>query len=264
MNNRTATKALPVVQMNLTDIVIDADLRYRHINVAHTRDLLNALRRAGNLAAVLVWIDDRADSPTIGKALLVDGGHRLAAYFNDKRKNIPCRAITGTFAETAVKALAANTRDTLSLTQQERSDGAWRLVRAHGLNLTGVTIANAAGVTRRTVQAMRKRWREMTAAEADATGEWWRDKADREGQPGEPMTDEEREGKIDDLAEALRKAAGMTPSRDIQLLGDALHRAFGRHLKDAAEYLFTQPEDGEGGGHWSDPLDTNLGPEAPF
>ena len=103
-----------------------------------------------------------------------------------------------------------------------------------------------------------------TAAEADATGEWRRDKQDREGQPSDPMTDEEREGKIDDLAEALRRAAGTAPSRDIQLLGDALHRAFGRHLKDAAEYLFTQPEDDEGGCHWSDPMDTNLGPEAPF
>ena len=72
MNNRTAAKALPVVQMNMTDIVIDADLRYRDINPAHTRDLLNALRRSDSLAAVLVWIDDRLDSHSLGKPLLVD------------------------------------------------------------------------------------------------------------------------------------------------------------------------------------------------
>ena len=208
-------------------------------------------------------MDNRLASPTLGKPLLVDGGHRLAAYKNDKRENVPCRVMAGTFAEAAVKALAANTRDTLSLTQQERSDGAWRLVRAHDLNLTGDTIARAAGVTRRTVQAMRKRWREITAAGVTGTGEWWRDKQDREGQSGEPMTDKEREGKINELAEALRKAAGMTPSRDIQLLGEALLRAFGRHLKDAAEYLFTQPKDDEGDGHWSEPMDTDLGPEWP-
>jgi hypothetical protein len=172
--------------------------------------------------------------------------------------------MAGTFAEAAVKALAANTRDTLPLTQQERSDGAWRLVRVHGLDLTGDTIARAAGVSRRTVQAMRKRWRDMNAAGKDVSGVWWRDKQDREDQPGRLMTDKKREAKIEELAEALRKAAGMTPGRDIELFGDAMDRAFGRHLKDAAEYLYAGREDDEGDDHWSEPIDTWLGPEPPF
>ena len=264
MNNRTAAKALPVVQMNLTEIVIDDDLRYRHINPAHTRDLLSALRRSGNLAAVLVWIDDRADSPTLGKPLLVDGGHRLAAYFNDKRKNIPCRIMTGTDSEVAVKALALNSRDVLSLTQQERSNGAWRLVRLHGLQLTADTIAKAAGVVKRTVQNMRSRWRQMTAANVKATGEWWRDLKDQVADDTWVGADVDRHAAATELAEALQKVAGITPQRDVELFADALQIAFGRFLNDAVDYLFSQPEFGEGDDHCREPVDTSLGVIAPF
>ena len=264
MNNRPATTALPIVQMKLTDIMIDADLRYRYINVAHTRDLLNALRRSDSLAAVLVWVDDRTDSPTFGKPLLVDGGHRLAAYFNGKRKNIPCRIMTGTYTEAALKALAVNARDTLPLTQQERPDGAWRLVRLHGLELTAIAIARAAGVVKRTVNTMRSRWRHMLAADLRASGEWWRDRKDQEADGSWSGNDEDRHAAAAGLAEALQKAAGMTPKRDVELFADALQIAFGRFLNDAVDHLFPREPFGEGDHDCREAVDIDLGLEPPF
>lgn len=227
------------------EITHDPAFRFRQTgtNRAHVRHLAQTLRNVSDLDPVLVWQEeDEAGQPT-GRLVLLDGLHRLSAYATAKghRAAIPAVVLTGDRAGATLAAVQANTRDSLALTKNERTDAAWRLVRPPGKRITVPAVAKAAGVAARTVDNMRKRWREKEAAGKEPTGRWWQDRLDAmpEMEDAPEMTDAERKAEIARIASAIREAVGKAPWQDQQLVAEALECALGTFkLRSMADYLF--------------------------
>lgn len=227
------------------EIVTSPDFQFRQTGIdrAHVRHLTQILRNAGALDPVLVWAEVAADGRPTGRLVLLDGYSRLSAYAKAKghREAVPAVVLTGSRAEAMLAAVQANTRDSLPLTKNERTDAAWRLVRLPGKRLAVSTVARAAGVAARTVDNMRKRWREMEAASKEPTGTWRSDRLDEQPEMEETpeMTTAERTAAITHLAEAINKALGKMPWQDQNLVAEALQRAIGTYkLRSIADYLF--------------------------
>lgn len=223
-------------------IAIEADFQFRHLGIAkgHVKDLTQSLRTLGELDPVLVWQEVNTEGQQTGRLVLLDGHHRLAAYAaKGRREEIPADVLQGDRLDAMLAAVRANSRDTLPLTQQERMDAAWRLVRLPGQRVTVPAVAKAAGVGPATVDRMRKRWKVMAADGREPTGHWWRDRQDAppecEGRP--EMTDAERNAAVEHMATAIRQAFGKMPWRDQDLAADALLRAIGTHkLRNMVEW----------------------------
>lgn len=231
------------------EVTLDPTFQFRHAgnDKAHVRGLAQTLRSTGSLDPILVWAErDDAGKPT-GRLVLLDGAHRLDAYSTAKghREGIPARVLHGDREEAMVAAVQANSRESLSLTKQEKMDAAWRLVRLPGKRLTVPTVAAAAGIAPRSVDHMRKRWAAMGAAGKEASGHWWRDRQDDplEMEDRPEMTDEERQAAVAKLAEGIKTAFEKMPWKDEDLAAEALMLALGnRKLRSMAEYLFASDE----------------------
>ena len=158
---------------------------------------------------------------------------------------------TGTRQDALLQAIEANTKDNLPLTANERTNAAWRLVREFEEGLSKAQIAKATGVAARTVATMRSRWKQIRGTEMEITGQWWRDRMDREVTDSEHqfLTDSKRKAEIKRMKEEFQKAAGYYPKVELELVADALQEAFGFKLKNMAEYLFAS--DGE---HYDYPI----------
>jgi ParB-like chromosome segregation protein Spo0J len=98
---------------------------------------------------VTVWWDGKAWA-------CVDGHHRLAAYVEAGRghSDVPVRVFEGSLEEALVLAARTNTRDKLPMSRAEKSNAAWRLVLT--TQVSKATLAEAAGVSERTVAHMRR------------------------------------------------------------------------------------------------------------
>lgn len=237
------------------DITSDPAFAFRHEarpDRAFTRVLSQALRTCGALDPILVWAEEEDGKPT-GRYPLLDGAHRLAAIRSVRgpsgsRKPIPVVVLSGDRKAATLAALRANSRETLPLTMQERLDGAWRLVRDTRCAFTVSETAGASGVSSRTVDNMRKRWKAMQATGRQPTGEWWRDSKDTlpSAEETPEMTDAQREAQKIELANAVRKALGSWPRRDSDLVAEALRAALGnRELRDMAEWLYGAGDEAE-------------------
>lgn len=208
----------------------------------HVRTLQAIIRRGIKVPPLLVWREVNEDGPT-GRFVLLDGRHRLAAFVNLKRtQSIPVEVFDGSRVEAMEAALQANTATSLPLTSRERNDAAWRLVWNRDLSIRRTAMAS--GVSLRLVSMMRDRAKAMRAAGQDWSGSWSKDRRGA-GEPEDftPMTEAQRRRAAKEIAKKLREAAGMVPKKDRELFADALAEAFGRYLKDAAEYLYGQGDE---------------------
>ena len=228
-------------------IVIEPDFRSRHgaLDAAHVKTLVAAVRRGSKLTPVTLWRDAGRNS-----FVLLDGEHRLAAWLTAGwRGEVPARLVTCSRRDALLIAAGANTRDALPLSQRERADLAWRLVREPVEHFTKGEIARVSGIAERTVTTMRAHWRTLKEAGREATGAWWRDQKaqseDDENGGMRWMTDAERERIIEALAVKLQKAVGRVAFKDEDLFADALDRAFGRKLRAAIDRLYSADEVGE-------------------
>ena len=248
--------------LSQTDITQLESFQFRHtgINHGHVRGLLQTLRAVGELDPILVWQETDVDGVPTGRLALLDGRHRLSAYTTagGKRRGIPAIVLKGTREEAMLEAVRANSRESLSLTKNEKMDAAWRLVRLPGKRLTVPTIAGASGVAPRSVDNMRKRWIAMHAEGKEPTGQWWRDRQDTlpEMEDRPEMTEKERVALVTKLAGDWRKALGTMPWRDTSLTAEALELAVGqRTLRSMFEYLYGMDEFEE---YQNDPLRQNI------
>jgi ParB-like chromosome segregation protein Spo0J len=142
--------------------------------------------------------------PAGGKYFVIDGHHRLAAYeavnWDDP---IPVEVFGGSLDEACMAALHGNRKAKLPMTQTEKSNAAWRLVRED--RLSKQAIADLGLVSRTTVRDMRQKLREIIGAGADPAGMDW-DKARRwtpEGTEAFNDGSDWRKQKVEELVQLL-------------------------------------------------------------
>lgn len=222
------------------EIIVDELFRARQgdLDRAHVRVLASALTGGGRLDPLCVWQDP---SRTDGALVLLDGAHRLGAYWAAKRQGgIPVKVALCDRRTALLIAAAANSKDKLPLHYSEKADMAWRLVRQDEARYSKAEIASATMVSRRTVATMRSRWRQMKEEGREPTGSWGRDRRDlaADWTPEGQLEGVAREREIRELSKAVLDAVGRTARYDEHLVAEALQAAFGRRLRNMAEYLY--------------------------
>lgn len=108
-----------------------------------------------------------------GRNILVDGHHRLAAYKNAKRPDIPVEYFIHPGGPKAVVHHVGkeNRKTKLTMTSGERAEWAWRLVRSQ--LYTKAEERAASGVSDGTIGNMRRVLRELQASGADIPDLWY-------------------------------------------------------------------------------------------
>ncbi len=241
----------------LDRIAFDDDFRFRAggIDTAHKADLASTIRNTERaLDPVMLWQSE--GQPEGGQLVLLDGAHRIAAYLAAGwSQPIPAMIVTCDRRTALRAALAGNSRRSLQLTQAERMDAAWRLVREPVEPRYKVReIVVAADVSVRTVKYMRDRFRVMHEDGIEITGQWSRDRAslDMTDDPGSMMSDAQRKAEISKLAGDLRdlidrrKHPERAILRDSQAVEEALFEALGdSRIKGMFDYFFGEAEDAD-------------------
>lgn len=193
----------------LAQITTSDDFWFRTggVDPAHKADLASTIRNTGRaLDPVLLWQPNTDKPETL---ILLDGEHRVAAYQAAKwQGEIPALILVGVDRRAALgAALKANSKRTLGLTQAERMDAAWRLVREPVMPRFKVReIAFLADVAVRTVKYMRSRFRVMHEEKTEITGSWARDRhtlPDSDDEAG-GLDDAARRAEIEKLAADIR------------------------------------------------------------
>lgn len=216
----------------LTQITTSDDFWFRAggVDPAHKADLASTIKNTGRaLDPVLLW-QPNADKPET--LILLDGEHRIAAYqAANWQGEVPALILVGVDRRAALgAALKANSKRTLGLTQAERMDAAWRLVREPVTPRFKVgEIAFLADVAARTVKYMRSRFRMMHEEKIEITGSWARDRRtlpdsdDEAGGLGDPA----RRAEIEKLAADIRDLVDRRkhPERAILRESEAVYEA---------------------------------------
>lgn len=223
MNDMTATAA-PAASVSLAQITFSEDFGFRAggVDPAHKADLASTIRNTGRaLDLVLLWQPD-ADQPE--KLISLDGGHRVAAYRAAKWSGeIPALVLVGVIDGRLSKRV-------MGLSQAERIDAAWRLVREPVTPRFKVReIAYLADVAARTVDYMRQRFRTMHEEGIEITGSWARDRHTL-GQGDDDtggLSDDQREAEIEKLAGEIRDLVDRRkhPERAILRESEAVYEA---------------------------------------
>ncbi|PTV94269.1 hypothetical protein C8J27_108160 [Rhodobacter aestuarii] len=232
------------------DITVDETFCLRDLrsNQTHLRSLVQLLRTLGDLDPILLWQEIDAGGKATGRLVLLDGHHRLDAYASVKgrRALIPAKILNGDRSDALLAAIAANSRENLPLTKDERMNAAWQLVRLPGKRLSVPKVSKAAGVGTASVDRMRKRWRVMQIEGKTPSGVWWKDRRDNapdiDDRP--ELTDAERLAEIERLSKAISEALERMPWKDEALAAQALQRAIGSHkLRSMMEYLYGEVDE---------------------
>jgi hypothetical protein len=223
------------------------------IDPSHKADLASTIRNTERaLDPVILWHVE--GQPEDGELLLLDGVHRIAAYQAVGWLGpIPAIIVTCNRRAALRAALSGNSRRSLQLTQAERMDAAWRLVReSFAPRYTVREIVAAADVSVRTVKYMRDRFRTMHEEGIEITGRWATDRAmpDMSDELAGMMNDTQRKAEIGKLAADVRdlldrrKHPERAVLRDSQAVEEAILEALGdNRIKAMFEYFFGEAED---------------------
>jgi len=235
---------------------ITDDTRFNHrkgrIANSHVDTLCRTLRGKSNLDPIWVWREVDENGEATGSLVLMDGRHRIAAYeecflkLGHKRYlQIPAHIFEGTEINAALKALALNSKDKLALSQSEKLDAAWMIVSRDIANeATKPMVAAAAGISQRTVLNMRNKRNAIIEAGDQLPDTWFKARIWPEESVWTPPTDDEREGEIEKLKDALREAVRTTRSHDDTVIAEAFHRALGEpRISFVVDYLRNAPEE---------------------
>lgn len=184
----------------------------------HVHDLVLGLEDGSDLTPVLVLRRG-------GRLFLIDGRHRKAAYAHAQRSHeIPIQDFVGSPAEAVLEGQRLNRQHTLRMSQDERMDAAWKLVKldASGeCRYTLKAIMMSAGAGRGQVTLMRRVLRELGARGHEYT-QWKRALRLHKGRPQQTYSE-------DDM-EAMWDAEGRSGA-------DKMVRALGRRAADRPEVL---------------------------
>lgn len=215
--------------------------QFRHVEADEYHvGILAEVPLSGNaLDPIAVW-----SNPATAELIVIDGHHRYAAYRQAEwSRKVPVLVYSCSLDDARLLALKENSKTRLTLTQQERSDAAWRLV-CHGPETYSKRVtAQVTGVSERTVATMRKTYRALKEIYEGGVllPSCWAD-ALREAQGrdcGErrEYTEEEREAMIEEKARELDdkigKALGFMASHQIEAALRVVAKRLGRQgLRD--------------------------------
>jgi ParB-like chromosome segregation protein Spo0J len=253
MQNRTLTN------IDRNTITIDATFRHRSgpDSSTHLAALRKTLRNTGRLDPVMVWQEEDANGTPTGRLVLLDGHYRVAAYRAEQAagkiegRGIPAMLITGNPMEAHLAALMVNSKDNLPLTMPERLNAAWRLVRTFRGKLSKRRLAQASGISERSIARMRKQFRKFLEAKEVPDGNWQIDRRFPLENAYTPPSDEARKHMVDTLSQALRVALNEVKTRDVEIIGDALQEALGaRQWASIADYLGGDDREDDGDTEW--------------
>lgn len=184
---------------------------------AHIRVLEEAIgdpKGPRHLDPILVWWSGK-------KWYVIDGFHRLEAYKRAKVTTpIPVEIFEGNLEQAMAAASAANSKDKLPMTKEDKKNMAWRLVRfTKGLSKS--EIAKACAISERTVANMRSTMKTLLE------------------------TGEQQAGDLpDSWREARREAAGTTlehvdwdelTRKDAERMSKAIARSLGQQIHQKPE-----------------------------
>lgn len=124
----------------------------------HVEGLARSLQHSVDLLPVLVMRRG-------GRFFLIDGRHRREAYRLARRADgVPVEEFTGSPAEAVLEGQRRNQQHTLAMTNDERMDGAWKLVKLDASGQCRFTLPEimaSVGISRGQVTFMRKVLREL-------------------------------------------------------------------------------------------------------
>lgn len=156
------------------------------ISSYHVENLARALGQDDDLQPLLVIRRG-------GKVFLIDGRHRKRAYEQAGRgDSVPVTEFLGTPQEALLEGQRLNKRHTLAMTQDERMNCAWKLVKLDAAKTWRFSLPQimAAGVSRGQVTFMRKVLRELGEAGFEHV-RWKAALRAHNKQPGREFTEEE-------------------------------------------------------------------------
>lgn len=173
------------------------------------------------------------------KVYLVDGHHRIEAYARAKvGVPVPVTYFEGTVEDAVLEAGRANSKAKLTMSNQERQDYAWRLVKM-GTYKRGEIVA-ASSISLRQVAIMRQ---VVTAIGEDALDcdAWWKARRLAEGKASFALSPDELEERLEaqasDYARRMAKTFSTKLANNPELAARALDIYFGRKLPDLMRYL---------------------------
>lgn len=215
---------MQVIPVALTEIKINASFRLREgRNDRRHRDQLAAqiLRTNRPLDPVLLWRDEAEPA---GSLVLLDGEYRINAYKRAKwSEPVPACIVVCDRRTAQLEAARAGSKAAMPLTQGERLNAAWRLVyRPMEPRYTVPEVSKAAGVSRKTVDNMRRRLRDLSEEGKEITGDWHRDRQTISiDEPPASLTEAQRCREIEKLTEEIRDLLDRRKRKDLPILGDA-------------------------------------------
>jgi ParB-like nuclease domain len=195
----------------------------------HISELVRAIKARGSVEPVTVI-------QVGGKAVLIDGHHRLAAYgLARATEAVPVRYFEGALEDAVLEAGRANSKAKLPMNNQDRQNYAWRLVLMGTYSKR--QIMDAAAVSDGQVSVMRRVMKALGSAAYD-TPSWWRAQRNAKGIAWQGIDDDERERRLEELAQdyadRLSKEFGSKLPNNPEVAARALSIHFGRRVEELA------------------------------
>jgi hypothetical protein len=131
----------------------------------HKMELARTLKQVGDLDPIQIM-------PIGEEFVVLDGHHRLEAYKEAKRDDVPVVYFLGNPKEALLEAGAENNKDRLAVTSAEKSERAWQLVIS-GLGYSKSQIIKATQAADGTVAEMRRVLKWFEEQDADPLGCSW-------------------------------------------------------------------------------------------
>lgn len=196
----------------------------------HVSELERGLLNDGELEPVLIL-------RVGGRAFLIDGHHRLAAYQAVGRsEQVAIRSFSGSPSEAVLEGQKLNRKHTLAMTKMERMNAAWKLVKIDASGVSKHALADIVtntAVSRAQVTQMRRVLRELGQDGHDHL-QWYAALKDHQRKSQRTLTEEDIETMLDARAQAdadkLVRALGTGPADNPELLARTLEYYCGRRV----------------------------------
>lgn len=196
----------------------------REMSEKHVEDLRKAIGNVKLLDAMLVL-------PVGGRRIIIDGHHRMQAYFRSATTEpVPVAYFRGTPHDAVLEAGRCNSKAKLPMDNQQRQNYAWKLVLVGGGSKA--EICEASGVSLSQVAIMR-RARKSLGDDAFSYSSWWKAQQFFSGTVGalnQDDVDAWKEELAAKWADRLAKSFSTTMAKHPEVAAIALSHYFGRKL----------------------------------
>jgi hypothetical protein len=240
------------LRVSLSDLNVrpeDFQFRDTELDRHHAEELEKALQMGRDVGPMDVWRD-----PDDNKLYVLDGHHRFAAYTRLKwGKPIKVILHDGPLHRVKLIALRENTKARLPMSPKERADAAWRLTCEQfddgGYSYSKKELAEATGVSERTVANMRKTYRELVDLGRNMPRSWAAAIEMAKGKEFREMTDDEREewiaAKAAELDKYIGKYVAEYSRRCPEAVQQVLEKRMGQQFEMMIDYCASASEDEE-------------------